>query len=134
MSHDDGLFELPADARRDPAEHLRAPDLSAGRRLTLRQTATLAAGWHPLGPRLHAEAAPHNDRDAPGRRCGNCQHRELFSHHSRTYPKCWYGWDGKHVTARLSHGAASDCRAWWPGCVDHLYAEHPTDDDEEEHR
>lgn len=91
---------------------------SPGVRRTKRQAAALKAGRHPLtGFGLHAEAAPHDDRDAEGRRCGNCVHRELVNPGGRRrYPKCNYG-DGR----RMTHSEASDVRAYWPGCRDHVY-------------
>ncbi|MDX3111549.1 hypothetical protein, partial [Nonomuraea angiospora] len=93
------------------------PPESSGRSRTRRQSALLAVGQHPLTLvltrplRLHAEAAPHEDRQAPGRRCGNCQFRQKSAW---GYPKCTFG-DG----ARASRGAGTDCRGWWPGCLDH---------------
>jgi hypothetical protein len=109
-----GLFDV------DPAWEDHAGErLSAGRRLTMRQAALLASGWHPLsGGKVHAEAAPADDRTAPGRRCGNCRFRATGE-----YPKCFYGWDGdrRHAPPRTSRGLATDCRAWWPACQDHEY-------------
>jgi len=90
---------------------------SDGVRRTKRQAALLAAGQHPLTLalsrplRLHPEAAPYDDRQAPGRRCGNCAFRQ---NNGWGYPKCTFG-DG----ARMSHGAATDVRAFWPACPDH---------------
>ena len=73
--------------------------LSAGRRLTLRQKADIAAGRHPLmtGLRLAGN----------GETCGSCINRTPSSG-SHSWPKC-----SLHVTG----GPASDCRAWWPGCT-----------------
>jgi hypothetical protein len=88
----------------------RDPGLSADRRRTLRQRAAIDAGRHPLmGPPL---------ADHPDARCGNCRFRELWRHHDRSYPKCVID-DGAHV----SHSAASDVRAWWPGCRKHEWGE-----------
>lgn len=108
------LFDGPEPAQPDPDE-------SEQRGRTRRQRGLLAAGQHPLTLvltrplRLHAEAAPADPRDAPGRRCGNCVFRRALSAYSgKSYPKCTFG-DG----ARVSHGGATDCRAWWGGCVDH---------------
>jgi hypothetical protein len=86
------------------------PGLSADRRRTLRQRAAIARGSHPLmGPPLAAD---------PAAKCGNCRFRELFRWHNRTYPKCTVD-DGVHV----AHSAASDVRAWWPGCRKHEYGD-----------
>ena len=91
---------------------------SAQRSLTSRQGELLTAGRHPLTLilsrplHLHLEAAPHDDRTAPGRRCGNCIHRQKSGW---GFPKC--GIDG-----RASRGVATDCRAWWPACRDHEWS------------
>lgn len=91
--------------------------LSAGRRLTLRQAADLAKGRHPLtGGRLHPDAAPADDREAPGARCGTCRFRV-----SGGYPKCRWPDPGEYRVAKLprvTHGPATDCRQWWPACTD----------------
>jgi hypothetical protein len=107
---DASLFRVDGPAPATPAEHI-----SAGRKLTKRQQADVEHGRHPLtGGALHAEAAPAEPRSAPGRRCGNCRFRESIGHHDKTYPKCQFGGGG-----RVTSGAASDVRAWWPGCTDH---------------
>ncbi len=102
----DTLFpdlDFPAAPRLDPG-------LSADRRRTLRQRAAVDAGRHPLtGGRL---------ADDPAAKCGNCAYRQLIQHHDRTYPKCVV--DGYE---RLSHSAASDVRAWWPGCPRHEWGD-----------
>lgn len=103
-----------------PTPSQPADKLSADRRRTIRQAQALAAGAHPLGLavghhiRLHPDAPPADDKTAPGPRCGTCWHRTLDTHHNRTYAKCTYG----HGT-RISHGAGTDVRAWWPACADH---------------
>ncbi|WP_170223054.1 hypothetical protein [Nonomuraea turkmeniaca] len=113
------LFEGP--------EPITPPRESAGRSLTRRQRELLAAGQHPLSLalgrplRLHPEAAPHEDRQARGRRCGTCVFRQTMSRRGHSYPKCSKG-EGR----RVSHGAATDCRSWWPGCSDHEEADNST--------
>lgn len=111
----DALFDVDT-----PPAPAPEPKESQGVRRTKRQAADLAAGRHPLtGFGLHAEAAPHDDRSAEGRRCGDCGHRELVGRHgNRTYPKCTVGGG-----ARMTHGEASDVRAWWPACREHAYGE-----------
>ncbi|HXG03241.1 MAG TPA: hypothetical protein VNO23_07530 [Candidatus Binatia bacterium] len=90
-------------------------------RRTKRQKALLAAGKHPLSAvlsrslRLHAEAAPHDDRRAEGRRCDSCA---FLAKNGWGYLKCTFG-DG----LRASHSEASDVRRWWPACVDHQFKE-----------
>lgn len=106
------LFDIDVPPPSEPA-----PKESAGVRRTKRQAALLAAGKHPLSTvltrslRLHAEAAPADDHQAEGRRCGTCQFRQQ---NGWGYPKCTFG-NG----LRASHSEASDCRAWWPACTDH---------------
>jgi hypothetical protein len=100
-----------------------APDPDAGlspdQRRTLRQARDLAKGRHPItGYALHAEAAPADDRDAPGRRCGSCRFREQAGHHGKSYAKCFLPDRGGYAVF-AAHSAASDCRAWWPGCIRH---------------
>ncbi|MGH8793572.1 MAG: hypothetical protein ACRDXX_13125 [Stackebrandtia sp.] len=93
---------LALDARRDAAHLTR-----------------LEAGRHPLSwmsgtLRLHDEAAPVSDKTAPGRRCGDCVHRQLIHDGTgRAYPKC---------RLRPAHGPSSDVAAWWPACTDHSRA------------
>ena len=107
-----------------------AANLSADRRRTLRQAAALESGRHPVaGSQLHPDAAPVADREAPGRRCGNCRFREVLGYRNRSYAKCMHpgslGADDydKYGPPRATHGAASDIRAWWPACTDHSYGE-----------
>lgn len=116
------LFDLPPDTiRRVPDEVER---LSPDRRRTLRQATDLKAGRHPLGGRVHKDAAPHDGRQAPGLRCGSCRFRWLFEGpsyglHGGTFPKCTLGApEGEPALgARVTNGAATDCRAWWPACT-----------------
>lgn len=134
----DGLFDV------DPALIVPAPaKLSPDERRRQGQYDTLAAGYHPLGEvesafgglRLHEQAAPLDDRDAPGRRCGNCWFRVVVLWHSKSYAKCQFsgamGADEVTVSAppRATRGAASDCKAWWPGCTDHSYGDRRVSDD-----
>ncbi|HEY5200056.1 MAG TPA: hypothetical protein VIJ31_04030 [Acidothermaceae bacterium] len=88
--------------------------LSADRRRTLRQRRDVASGVHPL---TGGKARPDLGT------CGECTFRQLFRHHDGTYPKCFWtppSWSAERyeTTAppRLSHGTASDVRAWWPAC------------------
>lgn len=78
--------------------------LSAGRKLTQRQRAQIAAGIHPLtgGP-----VDPN-----PAHRCGNCNHRVHRASGSRSFPKCDAD-SGQRITA----GPATDVRAYWPACA-----------------
>lgn len=89
----DALVEAPG----DPADPVKPP--SAGQRLTLRQKADIGRGIHPLGGRLSG---------IENQRCGNCLHRRADAFHR--WPKCV---ESGHAQTR---GAATDCRAWWPGC------------------
>lgn len=118
MSMDDTLFdvEMPPPAPEPPKESLAV-------RRTRRQAEALAKGQHPLGLlgfplRLHSEAAPHDDRDAPGRRCGNCRFREVLPYRSKSFAKCLFGATDAYAP-RAAHSEATDVRAWWPACRDH---------------
>jgi len=72
----------------------------------------MAAGMHPLarlvkGLRLHRDAAPMDDKLAPGLRCRDCALTFRQTYTVRRYLKC-YLWP--------SRGEASDIRMWWPAC------------------
>lgn len=119
------LFEVD-ESRRVP----EPPKLSADARRTQRQLEVLAAGYHPLAKtKLHSEAAPFADRSAPGRRCGNCRFREVLGYRHNSFPKCMFpgdlGADDFEALGppRVTHGVASDVRAWWPACADHTYGD-----------
>jgi hypothetical protein len=103
-----------------------APKESATVRRTKRQAAALARGRHPLSlvfgfMRLHPDAAPADDRTAPGRRCGNCTHRQPVGGHAKDYPKCVITVNGRMV--RNTGSEATDIRAWWPACTEHDYGD-----------
>src|SRR5215471_1572023 len=101
MTSADALFAIdPAQVRMDDL----GEDLSADRRRTVRQAQALANGLHPLSLRfghmpLHPDAAPANDRKAPGARCRDCAWLLSLEHHNIARLKCDLG-DGK----RISHG------------------------------
>lgn len=105
------------------------PQLTDGQKRIKRQAAALAAGRHPLsltsapGLRLHAEAAPYDDKAAPGRRCGTCRFRVQVGGHARDFPKCRYpdpdAWPGRGGWLRETSGGATDVRSWWPACPQH---------------
>ncbi len=109
-----------------------APSRTRGQIRIERQGQALAAGWHPLALtsayrlRLHPDAAPADDRTAPGRRCGTCRFRVLTSGHARSYPKCRYPdpdtWPGGDGWPRETDGDGTDVRSWWPACTDHQTA------------
>lgn len=116
--------------------------LSPDRRRTQRQAEHLARGLHPLTAalrypiKLHAAAAPADDRDAEGRRCGDCRYRRpVGGGHDGRYPKCVEGYQERDPAKkyagppRVTNGAGTDVRAWWPGCVDHEYGEPKLSDD-----
>jgi hypothetical protein len=107
------LFEVPEP---EPAQQDLRTD---GERRRARHLAAMRRGQHPLSValrypiRLHAEAAPPEDRDAPGLRCGDCRFRRLLPYHNRTYAKCCYG---DPPGERVTHGSGTDTPAWWPAC------------------
>lgn len=117
----------------DFVEPSAVPSLSPDQRRTQRQAECLARGHHPLTAALgvhlplHPNPAPADDREAPGRRCGNCAYRRTWHQRNRSYPKCWFSTDhaGQFVEdyERITHGPGTDVRAWWPGCRDHTYGD-----------
>jgi hypothetical protein len=117
---DQDPFHVP-----DPAVITVEAD-TPGRRRTLRQRALIAGGVHPLTGRSRPVLKLHPEE---GRRCGNCRFRELALHYDYRYPKCfWTGSLGpeelhKHGHPRVTHGEATDVRAWWPACTDHEYGD-----------
>lgn len=123
------LFDLVPAAAVEASPAAPEPQLTPGQRRIARQAAALAAGRHPLsltvvdGLGLHAEAAPADDKAAPGRRCGSCRFRVLAGGHARDFPKCRYPdpdtWPGRGGWPRETSGGATDVRAWWPACPQH---------------
>ena len=103
------------DGYEPPESPVPDPELSAGRRLTQRQTLHIRAGQHPLtGGILHPQADRHATKDdARGLAftCGTCVHREIHTHNNGRYPKCM-----QPQVGRDSRSATSDVRAWWPAC------------------
>jgi hypothetical protein len=104
-----------------------APDRTGGQKRRDRQALRIRNGLHPLSingmriplhPDAPRDAARGDDRPYP--RCGTCRSRELLDWHTRSYPKCAAGLrDGQNAddSPRISHGADTDVRAWWPACV-----------------
>ncbi|HEY9264592.1 MAG TPA: hypothetical protein VIQ11_08325 [Mycobacterium sp.] len=103
------------------------PSLSAGQRLTLRQAADISVGRHPLtGGTLHELASRHRDSASPKKdpfTCGSCYFRSSELYHNTSYPKCWLPAPGSSADkpryTRVTHGPATDVRAWWPACPDY---------------
>lgn len=105
------------------------PKLSEQRRRTIRQQQAIANGVHPLGLalgfsiRMHPDAP--RDRTSPGPRCGSCWFRTVLAYRKRGYGKCLFGLENETdsnpqgYAPRVTHGAGTDVRAWWPGCVDY---------------
>lgn len=112
----------------DPPARVDEPKLSAGQRLTLRQVEAISLGRHPLtGGGLHELASRHRDAASPKSdpfTCGSCYFRMVVRYHGKSYPKCVFdprrgGDDTLDEYARVSHGAATDVRAWWPACLNY---------------
>lgn len=109
------LFEVPPELLH---AHL-APEpekLSADRRRTLRQRRDVNAGRHPL-----TETPTHPELGT----CGDCRFRAAIAGHTKSYPKCLWERDEvddstprRYRWPRVTSGAASDVRAWWPACGD----------------
>lgn len=103
-------------------------ELSPDQRRTARQAQQVAAGVHPLtGGPLHPLASRHRDRTAPRTdpfTCGSCIFRSVLPYHDRSYPKCLFGMENPTDQTpgrapRVTNGAGSDVRAWWPACPDY---------------
>lgn len=106
------------------------PEVSAQRRLTMRQKAAVAAGHHPLlvtfrrwgfteqHTKLHPQAPADADPSWRGAArpftCGSCFYRRQVNWSAKSFAKCFFG-DG----VRISHSTATDVRAWWPACLDY---------------
>lgn len=120
------LFETEPAAPPEPAEKL-SPD----QRRTQRQHQAIANGVHPLGlvipgVSVHLEVLVGGSTIT----CGDCQYRVLDRHHNASHPKCTFGayeetrkgyqeqpWVAT-VYPRISRGAGTDVRAFWPACSD----------------
>jgi len=111
---DGTLFDM------DPPARSGKRKLTPDQARTIRQLQALRRRIHPLslafkgwGLRLHSDAPPADDRLAAGPRCGTCRfYARVTSNGNHAYPKCVRGTKNPYVT----HGAATDLRAWWPGC------------------
>lgn len=110
-----------------PAEP--AVKLSPDQRRTQRQRQAIANGVHPLGlvvpgVSVHLEVLVGGQNYT----CGDCRFRQLQRHHDTTHPKCTFGarevhrvgYEGKGYQdteyPRISRGAGTDVRAYWPAC------------------
>jgi hypothetical protein len=128
---------MTADPELFPADPYRvapppADDRNTGQKRRDRQALRIATGLHPLSidgmkVPLHPDAprtAAKGDEGAYPR-CGSCRFRVLLDHHNRSYPKCLVGLPvpdhrgGLAASTRISHGADTDVRAWWPACRDY---------------
>jgi hypothetical protein len=134
----DALFDMTPVALPEPEP---APKVTAGAKLRARQAARIRSGMHPLALafpmlRLHPDAArvESDDRERGALRCGSCVHRRQVAGGARDFPKCLYGMtitpipEAERVkygptrvvrTPRVTHGPATDVRAWWPACVNY---------------
>lgn len=120
---DPGLFDAEPFRQALPPP---VPKLSAGRRLKLRQEQAIRLGWHPLS---HVTADGLRLAPEGTGTCGDCRFRRP-SAGDHTYPKCLYGayeteetgYEGRPFVRthypRVSASLQTDCRAWWPACVD----------------
>lgn len=96
------LFDLPDDT---PVAPKPTPDQARA----LRQAARIERGMHPLGSRLHIDAAEL--RTGKGLRCRSRVHVVAQGGTSGRYLKC----DAHTVT----RGPGTDLRMWWPACERH---------------
>lgn len=99
------LFDLASGAivaqAAEPAAKLK-PDQARA----LRQAAAMQRGMHPLGSKLHPDAA--DGRTGEGLRCRGCVHVTTQGYTSGRYLKC----DAHTIT----RGPGTDLRLWWPAC------------------
>lgn len=125
------LFEIDESRRVPPP-----PKLNPDRRRAQIQAEKFAAGYHPItGMKLHPEAAPFDDRQATGRRCGDCRFRAVLGYHGKSWPKCLNpGGRGADEIDQVgppfvTHGAGTDVPRWFPACTDHSYGDPGVSDD-----
>ena len=91
----------------DVPEPDQTASLGKAAQLTIRQGKLLAAGIHPANQLpLSPEAAPADDRNAPGLRCGTCTHLTKKVQRNGAWLKC-------DLAGNLK---GPDARAWWPAC------------------
>ncbi len=135
-----------ADALFDATQYQQAPaeppaKVSPDVRRRQRQQQAIGGGSHPLSAALgyhiplHPEAPRSDDRKAPGPRCGSCWYRRSISTNGgAVWPKCLYGASNDTdtepgVAPRVSHGAGTDVRRWWPACRDYSPGDPRVSDD-----
>ncbi len=118
-----GPLEGPAAPPGKPAE-------SADRRRTRRQREAIRNGAHPLAVSLDRPLAIHRQAAADGRTCGTCRFRMVINTgHEAAHPKCLIEKGPFARTMadspypRVSNGAGTDVRRWWPGCTDHEWGD-----------
>jgi hypothetical protein len=113
-------------------------DLSEDARRTVRQRQATDRGTHPLGLALTRPLPQHPDAADTGRTCGNCQFRAVIWTGSKSnHPKCVIdkgppaarGYDNPEHLPRVTRGAATDVRKWWPGCIDHEFGDNSVSPD-----
>lgn len=99
------LFPEVVFPKAQPAE--KPEKLSADRRRTKRQKDSIAQGIHPV-----TRLTLIGTQDAT---CGTCVLRVHFG----KYSKCTYlAPEGQpHAGPYVTNSAATDLRAWWPGCA-----------------
>lgn len=101
--------------------------LSEQRRRTLRQERAMANGVHPLAlalrdPTIRVHPDAPRDRGGAGPTCGSCWYRrQTATNGNRNWPKCTYGAENwtdqtRGRAPRVTHGAGTDVRRWWPAC------------------
>lgn len=95
----------------EPPAPVPVEKLSADRRRTRRQKEAIARGVHPV-----TRLPLHSD---PAAKCGTCALRSAFGHGARSYQKCTLDAPDGNIYAGpfVSSSAATDIRAWWPGCT-----------------
>jgi hypothetical protein len=103
------------------------PRVSGDARRILRQEQAMLHGQHPLAVALKTSIPLHPDapadpldRNADGARCGGCRFRGPHNAGTaHTFTKCWWQPSKPGPKPRISRGAGTDIRAWWPACTDY---------------
>jgi len=115
----------------EPVAPASTGGISADRRRTQRQRLLIPLGLHPLTQSLDGALRIHPDAAADGRTCGNCRFRQVVNMGTQSsYPKCCAERPPYSRTRdygiklpRISRGAGTDVRKWWPGCRDHEFGD-----------
>lgn len=107
------LIDLPEGAER--------PALGEKAKRSRRQAFLISLGYHPLsavvpGRMLRLAHDASRDRAGPGPRCRGCAHFGQLDREGDPFERsqrCWF-----NKAERVTKGAATEVRGWWPACTD----------------